>query len=200
MSALESFEAQSRDVTGSGPARATRREGMIPGIVYGDSKAPQSITTELKPIAMALHTPGFFSRVFKLNVDKKSVDVIVKDIQLHPVSDEPRHIDFQRVNKKSKVVVSIPVNFINHEKSPALKRGGKLNVVSHGLAIKCSPSDIPEALTIDLTGLEAGHSIRLKGLELPKGVTPMTKDPSGVLATIAAPKGAKAAVEETTEE
>lgn len=187
MSALESFEAQPREKAGTGTARAARRLGMIPGIIYGDHKEPELINVDLKSVTRELHSASFFSRVFKVITGKKSVDVIVRDIQLHPVTDQPLHIDFQRVNKDSKITVAVPVIYVNEDKSPGLKRGGTLNIIIHNLEVKCSPVSIPESLTFDLSGLEANHSVRLEELKLPNGVVPAYPARDKVIATIVPP-------------
>ena len=131
MSVAEILSAKSRENNGSGPARALRREAKVPGIIYGDKKDPEMISVNFKDLAREYQTSNFFSKVFTLDIDGRKQDVIAKDIQLHPVSDAPLHVDFQRVNKHSKVNVFVPIKFINEDKSPAIKRGGALNIIIH---------------------------------------------------------------------
>lgn len=187
MSVAEILSAESRENNGSGPARALRREAKVPGIIYGDKKEPEMISINYKDLAREYQTSNFFSKVFTLDVNGCKQDVIAKDIQLHPVSDAPLHVDFQRVNKDSKVNVSVPIKFINEDKSPAIKRGGALNIIIHSLEISCSPHLIPENLVVDLTGVEMHHSILIEKLKLPEGSKPTHAARDNVLATIVAP-------------
>ncbi len=189
MSIAEILSAQSRKNSGSGPARALRREKMVPGIVYGDRKDPEMISVNFKELAREHQSSNFFSKVFTLEIDGKKQDVIAKDIQLHPVSDLPLHVDFQRVNKESKVNVFVPFTFINEDKSPALKRGGALNVIIHSLEISCPPHSIPENLVVDLSGIEMHQSILIERLKLPEGAKAAHPTRDNVLATIVAPSG-----------
>lgn len=192
MSAVEVLSAQSRENCGTGPARALRRQDMVPGIIYGDNQAPQMIAVDSKALCKEYESSNFFSKVFTLEINNKKQQVIAKDIQLHPVSDAPLHVDFQRVNKDSKVNVAVPVTFINEDKSPALKRGGALNVIIHALEIICSPHAIPEKLEVDLTGVEMNHSILIKHLKLPEGAKAAHGVRDNVLATIVAPSSTEA--------
>ncbi len=189
MSTVEVLSAQSRSHPGTGPARALRRQNRVPGIIYGDNQDPQMISVDGKTLRKEYESSNFFSKVFTLEIDNKKQQVIAKDIQLHPVSDEPLHIDFQRVNKDSKIHVSVPITFIHEDKSPALKRGGALNVIIHALEIVCPPHSIPEKLVVDLTGVEMHHSILIERLKLPEGTKAAYPVRDNVLATIVAPTG-----------
>lgn len=189
MSVAEVLSAQSRKNSGSGPARALRREAMVPGIVYGDLKDPEMISVNYKTLAKEYQSSNFFSKVFILDIDGQKQDVIAKDIQLHPVSDAPLHVDFQRVNKESKVNVFVPITFINEDKSPAIKRGGALNVIIHSLEISCPPHQIPENLMVDLNGVELHQSILIERLNLPEGAKAAHPARDNVLATVVAPSG-----------
>lgn len=191
MSSTHVIPAQPRSTTGTGAARATRRQGLVPGIIYGNSQAPEMISVDPKVLLKEIHTTGFFSRLFTVSVDGKDQAVLAKDIQLHPVTDQPLHIDFQRVSKNSKIHVFIPVSFINEDKSPGVKRGGIVNVVHHTLEVICSPTDIPEVLTVDLTGFEANQAVHISDLKLPKGVEAAHPERDNTIATIVPPSSAE---------
>jgi large subunit ribosomal protein L25 len=178
------FQAQARAQAGTGTARAVRREGMVPGIIYGDSKEPQMISLNSRELEREFTSLAFFSRIYTIDTGKQKQQVIAKDVQLHPVTDAPLHIDFQRINKDSKVNVSVPVRYINEEKSPGIKRGGTLNVIVHSLEIVCSPLAIPQELTVDLAGLESGKSINLDVIALPEGAKAANAARDNVLATL----------------
>ncbi len=195
MSAALELQAQERLSGGTGVARALRRQGMVPGIIYGDNKQPEMIVVDYKILNQECHTLAFFSKVITLNVDNKKQQVIVKDVQLHPVKDIPIHVDFQRVNKDSKVHVSVPLIYINEDKAPGIKRGGALNIILHTLELVCPTQSIPEKLVVDLSGAEMGVSIHLESLQLPAGAKAAHADRDHVLATIVAPSGM---TEETT--
>ncbi|RZI46110.1 50S ribosomal protein L25/general stress protein Ctc [Candidatus Finniella inopinata] len=189
MSNIGALTAMSRGNKGTGPARALRRADMVPGIIYGDRKEPEMIAVNFKALAREHQSSNFFSKVFTLEINGKKQEVIAKDIQLHPVSDAPLHVDFQRINKDSKVNLFLPVTFINEEKSPAMKRGGALNVIIHSLEITCSPHMIPENLVVDLSGVEMHQSILIEHLKLPQGAQAAHPVRDNVLATIVAPSG-----------
>lgn len=180
--------AEEREGTGTGVARALRRDGKIPGVVYGGSEKPQSIAISAKDVMAEAFKPGFFSRVYTLELSpKKKLQVIARDIQFHPVTDNPLHVDFQRIDKNSKINVSIPVEYINEDKAPGLKLGGMLNIIVHNLEVVCPADSIPEKLTIDLSGMNINQSIHLDAVELPKGVKAANAARDNTLVTIAAP-------------
>lgn len=184
MATAHNLKAQQRKNSGTGSARALRREHMVPAIVYGGNQEPLKISLDHKDLLREIHTPGFFSRVLVLNLDGSDQKVLAKDLQLHPVSDEPLHVDFQRIDQNSRLHVHVPLRFINEDKSQALKRGATLNVVIHSLEIICSPHDIPESFTIDLSSLEMGGSITLDHVSLPKDVKPAHPTRDHVIATL----------------
>lgn len=184
--------AEKRDRAGKGVARALRRDKKIPAVVYGDNKEPVMISIGEKEITLEYLKGYMYTHLCDLTVSGQKQLCIARDIQLHPVTDRIEHADFLRVTPKTKISVEVPVHFINNEASPGIKAGGVLNIVSHELALMCSATDIPEFIEVDLTGVEIGDSIRMDKIKLPKGVEDTDHDPEHVLATIVAPKSAKA--------
>jgi len=203
MSDVIELSAQTRDRVGKGSARAARRAGLVPAVIYGDKKDPVSITLEERVMLKQLHQPGFFSTLIDLDVDGKKHRVLARDVQLHPVTDRPLHVDFLRVSATSTITVEVPVEFINEDKCPGLRAGGVLNVVRHEVEVSCRPDVIPHSLIINLEGWEVGDSIHISAVELPDGVAPTITDRDFTVATIAAPsalRGASDADEEGAEE
>lgn len=191
MQLTEVFQAQERMKTTTGAARATRRLGMVPAIIYGGKEEPKMVAINCKQLLQESQKAGFFNRVYEVAVGKNKCQVIVRDLQLHPRDDIPLHVDFQRITKDSKINVSVPLVFINEDKSPGLKMGGILNIVLHSIEVVCSPHAIPEKLEINLTGLAINHSIHLDALKLPDGVKIAHPERDSTLATIATPSGMK---------
>lgn len=181
------MEAKARNQAGTGTARALRREGMVPAIIYGNKQESEMIAIDFKIATHEAQKMDFFNKLWTVNVDGKARKVIAKDVQRHPVNDQLLHVDFMRVNDDSKVVVSIPVRFKNEDQSPALKRQGLLNIVIHHLDIECPANGIPEAIEVDLAGLEMHQSVVLSGLTLPKGVRAKNPERDEVVATVVAP-------------
>ena len=176
-----------RTNTGKGFARASRRAGRIPAIIYGDKQDTISIDIEEREYKKLITQPGIFSRLLDLNIDGKTNIVLTRDIQFHPVSESPLHVDFLRIAKGSTITVSIPVSFINEELSPGLKTGGVLNTVRFELELECPTDNIPEKIEINLEGLVVGDSIKISTVKLPDGVKPTITDRDFTIATIAAP-------------
>ena len=176
-----------RTNTGKGFARASRRAGRIPAIIYGDKQDTISIDIEEREYKKIMIQSGIFSRLLDLNIDGKSNIVLTRDIQFHPVSENPLHVDFLRIGKGSSITVSVPVSFINEELSPGLKTGGVLNTVRFELELECPADNIPEKIEINLEGLVVGDSIKISTVELPEGVKPTITDRDFTIATIAAP-------------
>jgi large subunit ribosomal protein L25 len=192
MSKNYALTAEKRDRAGKGVARALRRENKIPAVIYGDGKEPVLISLGEKEITLQ-YLKGYMStHLCDLTVDGAKQLCIARDIQTHPVTDRIEHTDFLRVTAKTKIAVAVPVHFVNQEASPGMKAAGVLNIVSHELELLCSATDIPEFIEVDMTGVEIGDSIRMDKAKLPKGAEPTDDDPEHVLATIAAPKAAKA--------
>ena len=168
-------------------ARAERRAGRIPAIIYGGEGTTESITVDANAFRKLLGQAGIMRQLIALDVDGKTNDVLARDIQFHPVSETPQHIDFLRVSKTSTVAVMIAVQFINEGDSPGLKSGGVLNIVRHEIELNCPATQIPEQITIDLTGYNIGDSIHISAVTLPEGVEPTITDRDFTIATIAAP-------------
>ncbi len=188
MTELSTLSAQSRDRAGKGAARATRRSGLVPGVIYGAKQAPTLIALEPKHLIAEMHKSGFRTRLFEIATGNgKSERALVKDVQLHPVTDMPVHVDFLRVSKESVVHVNVPVHFVNELASPGLKRGGVLNIVRHDVEMVCSPDNIPKDLTVDLTGLDIGDTVHMSAVKLPEGVKPAIADRDFTIASIAPP-------------
>ncbi|MCZ4290168.1 50S ribosomal protein L25/general stress protein Ctc [Hoeflea alexandrii] len=185
------LKAEARAQVGKGSARELRRNGLIPAVIYGDKQDPVSIALSRKDVTKKIHDGGFLTTLVTIEVDGKKYNVLPKDYQLDPVRDFLMHVDFLRVSKNTLVTVEVPVHFENEEKSPGLKRGGVLNVVRHAVECHCPANAIPEALVVDLTGLEIGDGIHISHVTLPEGVHPTITDRDFTIATIAAPAGLK---------
>jgi large subunit ribosomal protein L25 len=178
------LKAWARQRSGKGGARQVRRDGRVPGIVYGGKQEPENIALESKAISKQIQTGHFQSTVFMLDVDGTKIRVIPRDVQLDPVRDFPIHVDFMRLSKDATVTVDVPVHFLNDAASPGLKRGGVLNVVRHDIPVRCPADQIPDSFEVDLTGLEIGDSIHISAIKLPEGVTPTITDRDFTVATI----------------
>ena len=189
MSDITQIDATMRSRVGKGSARAARRAGKIPAVIYGDKQAPLSIEMEARVVRKVIHEPGIFGRLLNINIDGKDNTVLTRDIQMHPVSDEPLHMDMLRVGASSTVSVAVPVEFINHELSPGLKIGGVLNVVRFEVELNCPAGDIPEKITVDLDGIKIGDSIHISAIPLPEGATPTITDRDFTVATLQSPGG-----------
>ncbi len=178
------IEAQKREATGTGSARAIRRQGNVPAIIYGGKEKEIKISLEAKRLVTELNKSGFYSRILDFKIGNETVKVIPKSIQLHPVTDQPEHADFIRVVKGQKVKVLIKGDFKNPEKSPGIKRGGILNIIRREIEVLCDADKIPSSIEVDLTGLSIGDSIHINDLILPEGVEPAIKNRNFTVATI----------------
>ncbi|NQW12012.1 MAG: 50S ribosomal protein L25/general stress protein Ctc [Alphaproteobacteria bacterium] len=187
MSDVSTLSARARDRVGKGSARAARREGLVPAVIYGDKQDPVTVVVARRELDKLLNTGSFFSQLLDIEVDGTKHRVLPRDLQQHPVSDFAWHVDFLRVSASSALKVDIPVEFINDEASPGLKRGGVLNVVRHSVEVTCRADSIPEKFEVDLTGLEIGDSVHISMVSLPDGVKPTIDDRDFTIATIAAP-------------
>ncbi|KAB2885343.1 MAG: 50S ribosomal protein L25/general stress protein Ctc [Albidovulum sp.] len=189
--------AEVRTGTGKGAARQARREGYVPGIVYGDGKEPQPINIHYHALLKRLKAGRFLSTLFNLKVEgQDDVRVICRSVQRDVVKDLPTHIDLMRLHRASRINLFIHVTFENHEKAPGLKKGGTLTIVRPEVELEVTAGDIPDHITVDLTGREIGDVIHINDVELPKGAVPTIKR-NFVIANIAAPSGLRSAEEES---
>ncbi|MFS8036945.1 50S ribosomal protein L25/general stress protein Ctc [Xanthobacter sp. AM11] len=188
MTAIKELKAVARPRAGKGAARAERRAGRVPAVIYGEKQEPVTISLNYIEINKIIYAGHFLTTLFDIDVDGSKHRVIPRDYQLDPVKDFPIHVDFLRVSKGATVTVEVPVHFVKQEASPALKAGGTLNVVAHSVEIDCPAEAIPEAIEVDLTGADFGDSFHLSGLKLPAGVT-WAGQGDDTLATIVAPVG-----------
>ena len=203
---MNSLEASARNTKSKGDVRSLRSNGNVPAVVYGGSTKNEKVSISKKVLKILLNKENFLSNIITLNVDGKAQNVLPRDITYNVVSDEPIHVDFLRVVKGIKIRIEVPVQFINHEKSPGLKRGGVLNIVRRKIELKCPSEKIPEGITIDLDGVDIGESFKISSVKLETDVTPTIQGRDFVIATLAAPtvmkepeKPAEAAEEETSE-
>ncbi len=196
MSKSYELKAEARDRVGKGSSREIRRNGRVPAVIYGDKKAPVSISLDYKEVFYKIHGGGFMHTVATIDVGGEKIRVLPKDYHLHPVNDRPMHLDFLRVSANSRVTVEIPVHFINQETSPGIKRGGILNIVRHAVEFTCPVDAIPDFITVDLAGVDIGHSVHISAVKLPEGLK-ATIDRDFTIATIVSPGGAIEAAEET---
>ena len=199
MSDTLTLSAEARDRAGKGASRALRREGRVPAVIYGNKEEPQMVHVEAKLLDKLLGTGHFFNSVVMVEVSGKKIRTIPKDVAFHPVTDRPLHADFLRVSEHAQVTINVPVAFENEEASPGLKRGGVLNIVRHELELVCDAAEIPEGITIDLTGYEVGDSIHISAITLPKGVESAITDRDFTIATIVAPSAMKSCEGEAAE-
>ncbi len=197
MSDQLTLSAEPRERAGKGASRALRSEGRVPAVIYGDKKDPEAIHVEEKALVKLLMTGAFTNSTVELTVGENTQVTLPKDVAFHPVTDRPLHVDFFRLAKGATVTLGIPVNFVNEEESPGLKRGGVLNVVRHELELVCDATKIPEQIAIDVTGLEIGDSIHISALTLPDGSESAITDRDFTIATIVAPSALKSDEEET---
>ena len=193
MSDITTLVAQPRDRAGKGVARATRREGRVPAVIYGGKEPPVLVALEMKDLARRAHGASFFTHLLELDVGGKKHRVLPRDVQFHPLKDHPIHVDFLRVAKDATIEVAVPVEFINQEASPGLKRGGVLNIVRHEVDLVCPVEAIPDHITIDMTGFEVGDSIHISHVKLPPNVRSSITDRDFTIATVTAPSGLKSA-------
>ena len=197
MTQIVPFSAEARDRAGKGTARQTRRDGRVPAVIYGGKQAPIMISLDKFAFNRVLNQPGFFTHLFDITVDGATHRVLPRDVQFHPVTDAPLHVDFLRVSADTRTHVQVPVEFVDQEKSPGLKRGGVLNIVRHELDVTVSAGNIPESITISCEGFDVGDSIHISQVKLPEGVASTITDRDFTIATIVAPSGLKSEEAET---
>ncbi len=200
MASVKTLTVETRSKGGTGPARTTRRSGLIPGILYGTGIDPLMVAIDTKTLKLELQDPYYHTKLYDLKVGSTNHRALMRAVQLNPVTDAPIHVDFLRVDPSSRITVDILLKFVNDDKSPGIKRGGVLNIVYHDLQLSCPVDSIPEQITIDLSGLEVGQSIHLEDIILPSGVQVVHSNRDYTLATIVAPSGLKSDSSDTTEE
>jgi large subunit ribosomal protein L25 len=186
MPEITSLSAERRALTGRAVARATRRMGRVPGILYGGDQEPIPVSLEPRELSRVLAKRGFLATVVEVRVDDAVHRALPREVQYHPATDEPLHVDFMRVGASTQVTVTVPVAFINHEMSVGLRRGGILNIVHHGVALVCQVDNIPEQLVVDLDGLDIGNSVRASAIAMPPGSRLALTDRDFTIASIAA--------------
>ncbi len=191
MVASYELAATMREKVGKGAARAVRRQGMVPGVIYGGNQPPVAITLDDRELTRRIHGGGFYTTVATIAVDGEKISALPRDYQLDPVTEKAVHVDFLRIVPGTRVTVDVPVHFINDGQAPGIRRGGVLNVVRHRVTLLCPVDAIPEHITGDLTGLEIGDSLHISAIPLPEGVTPTITDRDFTVATVAAAAGVK---------
>lgn len=199
MAEVQSLKVSPRERAGKGAARAARRAGLVPAVVYGDKQPPHLVTVDPKELGRQINRSAYYVTLFDIDVDGKKQRVIPRDVQFDPVTDRPIHADFMRVNANTKLNVNVPVHFRNHEAAPGIKRGGVLNIVRHDIELVCSPDNIPQSIDIDLTGLEIGDGIHISMISLPEGVRPYIADRDFTIATVAAPSAIRMEAQEAAQ-
>ncbi|MBM3617312.1 MAG: 50S ribosomal protein L25/general stress protein Ctc [Alphaproteobacteria bacterium] len=172
MKATYTFKAEARETSGKGASRALRRAGRLPAVLYGKGQEPIGFSIDANEFVLAYQKGGFTNKVVDVTLAGKTYHLLAREIQVHPVTDKPEHIDFLSVTKDSRVHVNVPVRLVNSEKSIGVKRGGTLNIVSHEVELICVPDSIPPVIKIDVTELDIAHSIHISAIKLPEGVTP----------------------------
>jgi len=198
MSEQLTLSAETRERAGKGASRHLRREGRVPAVVYGNNEEPLSIHVEEKALVKALSSGHFMNSVVMIEgASKAPARTLPKDVQFHPVTDRPLHVDFLRISEHTSVHVDVPIVFIDEEKSKGLKRGGVLNAVRHNLELVCDAAEIPEQIEISLAGLDIGDSLHISAVTLPKGVESAITDRDFTIATIVPSSGMTESVAET---
>ena len=196
MSEQLTLSAEARERAGKGASRHLRREGRVPAVIYGANEEPVSIHLEEKGLVKMLKTGHFMNSTVSIDVGGQATLTLPKDVQFHPVTDRPLHVDFLRIGEHSQVHVNVPVRFINEEQSPGIKRGAVLNIVRHELELVVDAAEIPDDVEIDLTGYDVGDSIHISAVTLPQGATSAITDRDFTIATVVAPSGMKGAAAE----
>ena len=184
---MNTLEANTRNTKSKGDLRSLRLKGEVPAIIYGGAEKNEKIAVPKKILKSLLDQEGFLSSIVSLNVGGKNQNVLPREVVYNVLSDEPTHVDFLRVVPGVKIRIEVPVNFVNHEKSPGLKRGGVLNIVRRKIELKCPSEKIPESIVIDLDGIDIGESFKISSVKLEEGVAPTILGRDFVIATLAAP-------------
>ncbi|MAM67541.1 MAG: 50S ribosomal protein L25/general stress protein Ctc [Pseudomonadota bacterium] len=197
MAEVETVPASPRESAGKGSARQARRDGLVPAVIYGNKEEPIMLTLERRVLSKELTNPQFYIQLVDIEIDGAKHRVLPRDVQFHPVSDAPMHVDFLRFDPNRKITAAVPVAFEGESESPGLKGGGVLNVVRYEVEVLCTADNIPPELILHLAGLEVGDSLHASSISLPEGVEFVISDRDFTIATIAAPT---VIVEETTED
>ena len=184
---MNSLEANIRENSSKGQLNTIRKNGNVPAIIYGGKDENQKISISKKFLKVLIEKENFLSNIISLNINGKQQNVLPREVKYHIINDEPTHVDFLRVLPGVNIKIEVPVNFINHEKSPGLKRGGVLNIVRRKVELKCPSEKIPESLTLDLDGIDIGESFKISSVKLDPEVTPTIQGRDFVIATLAAP-------------
>ncbi|WP_157216224.1 50S ribosomal protein L25/general stress protein Ctc [Flavisphingomonas formosensis] len=191
MSDVLTLSAEARERAGKGASRQHRRDGRVPAVIYGNKENPVAIHLEERALVKILNTGHFMNSVVMIDIGGKKTRTLPKDVQFHPVTDRPLHVDFLRISEHAKVHVNVPVVFTDEEESPGIKRGGVLNIVRHELDLVCDAAEIPSEITISLNGLEVGDSIHISNVTLPRGAESGIEERDFTIATIVAPSALK---------
>lgn len=194
------LEAVARTGTGKGAARSARREGLVPGVIYGGGQDPQAINVKFNVLLKQLKAGRFLSTLINVKVDGQDNKVVCRGVQRDVVKDMPVHVDFLRLTDRTRIALHIPIEFINREKSPGLKRGGTLTESRHDLELFVTAGNIPDKITIDLTGTEINDSIHISHVTLPAGASPVISDRDFAIASIQAPSGLRSEESEGEDE
>ena len=184
---MNNLKATKREKLSTGSNNELRAKGYIPAVLYGGKNPNQNISVSKKDVSGIINSETFLSKVLEIDIDGKKEKVIPRDVAYHVVSEEPIHIDFMRIVSGKKIILEIPVKFINHPDSPGLKRGGVLNIVRRKVELRCPAETIPDEIIVDLTGTDIGTSIKISSVKLPEKVMPTITDRDFVVATVAAP-------------
>jgi large subunit ribosomal protein L25 len=187
MASYTTLEAEARERAGKGAARATRRQGRVPAVIYGARQAPTLIALEPRSVLREIHRAGWRSRLYEVKVGGESTRALIRDVQFHPVTEAVEHVDFQRLAPGEKVRVAVAVQFLNEATSPGLKRGGVLNVVRHAVECFCDPDNVPAHFDADLGTLDINATVRWHDLKGTEGIRPTIADRDFVIATVASP-------------
>jgi large subunit ribosomal protein L25 len=187
MAEIATIRAETRERAGKGAARATRRAGRVPAVIYGDKKEPVLVSLDPREFDRVLRKPGFFAKLLDVTLDGATHRTLPRDVQLHPVNEQALHVDFMRVGANTRVTVAVPVRFVNQDKAPGIKRGGIVNVVRHEIDLVCRADNIPEFLTVDLEGIDIGDSVHINQVKLPEGTVSAISGRDYTIASIAAP-------------
>jgi large subunit ribosomal protein L25 len=187
MRQVQELKVEARKGTGKGPSYQTRAKGLVPAVLYGGNGAPENLAVERHALERHVDTGNFLTTLFMLDVEGKKQRVIPRAVQIDPVSDRPVHVDFMRLDEGAKVKLDIPVRFKNQGDSPGLKKGGVLNIIRHEVQMLCPADNIPEAIEVDLAGLDIHGTIHISNIKLPEGVKPLIRERDFTIASIVAP-------------